>query len=82
MYTPVNPSFTILKWGLRGSKLYRHVFVMLKFNSVNRKDTFTNIHTAMPDELQISINLEMCPFYPKYLDRQVGALEGMYNIAY
>ena len=28
MYTPVNPSFTIWKWGLRGSKLYRHVFVM------------------------------------------------------
>ena len=30
MYTPVNPSFTIKKWGLRGSKLYRHVFVMTK----------------------------------------------------
>ena len=28
MHTPVNPSFTILKWGLRGSKLYRYVFVM------------------------------------------------------
>ena len=28
MYTLVNPSFTIQKWGLRGSKLYRHVFVM------------------------------------------------------
>ena len=28
MYTPVNHSFTIEKWGLRGSKLYRHVFVM------------------------------------------------------
>ena len=28
MYTPVNPSFTILKCGLKGSKLYRHVFVM------------------------------------------------------
>ena len=28
MYTPVNPSFTKLKWGLRGSKLYRHVFVI------------------------------------------------------
>ena len=28
MYTPVNPSFTIYKCGLRGSKLYRHVFVM------------------------------------------------------
>ena len=28
MYTPVNPSFTILKWGLKGYKLYRYVFVM------------------------------------------------------
>ena len=28
MYIPVNPSFTIEKRGLRGSKLYRHVFVM------------------------------------------------------
>ena len=29
MYTPVNPSFTIQKWGLRGSKSYRYVFVMV-----------------------------------------------------
>ena len=29
MYTPVNPSFIIQRWGLRGSKLYRYVFVML-----------------------------------------------------
>ena len=28
MYTPVNPSFIIWKWGLMGSKLYRRVFVM------------------------------------------------------
>ena len=28
MYTPVNSSFTIWKWGLRGSKLYRYVFAM------------------------------------------------------
>ena len=28
MYTPVNPNFTVWKWGLRGSKLYRYVFVM------------------------------------------------------
>ena len=28
MYIPVNPSFTTLKWGLRESKLYLHVFVM------------------------------------------------------
>ena len=25
---PINPSFTIYKWGLRGSKLFRCVFVM------------------------------------------------------
>ena len=31
MYTPVHPSFTIKRWGLRGSKLYRHVFVMACF---------------------------------------------------
>ena len=30
--TPVNPSFIIQKWGLRGSKLYRHVFVMALFD--------------------------------------------------
>ena len=29
MYTPVNPSFIIYKWGLWGSKLYKHVFVMV-----------------------------------------------------
>ena len=28
IYTPVNPSFTMWKWGLRGSNFYRHVFVM------------------------------------------------------
>ena len=28
MHTPVNPSFTLYKWGFRGSKLYSHVFVM------------------------------------------------------
>ena len=26
---PVNPSFTIEKWSLRGSNLYRNVFVMV-----------------------------------------------------
>ena len=34
MYTPINPSFTILKWGLRGSKLYRLVFLMTFLNFV------------------------------------------------
>ena len=32
MYTPVNHSFTILKWSLRGSKLYRHVLVMVSLS--------------------------------------------------
>ena len=37
MYTPVNPSFTILKWALRGSKLYRYVFVMVKKSETERQ---------------------------------------------
>ena len=28
MYTPVNPSCTIIKWAVRGSPLHGHVFVM------------------------------------------------------
>ena len=28
MYTPVNPSFTVKKWALRGPKLDGYVFVM------------------------------------------------------
>ena len=36
---PVNPSFTIQKWGLRGSKLYRHVFVMVPEIWFFRKET-------------------------------------------
>ena len=47
MYTPVNPSLTILKWGLRGSKLYRHVFVMGSINATETKLTLCmlgNLH--------------------------------------
>ena len=32
VYTPVNPSFTILKWGVRGSSLQGLVFVMIMFD--------------------------------------------------
>ena len=28
MYTPVHPSFTVQKWGVRGYSLHGHVFVM------------------------------------------------------
>ena len=34
-YTPINPSFTMYKWGPRGSKLDRHDFVMLWHSSRN-----------------------------------------------
>ena len=27
-YTPTYPSFTLLKWGIRGYSLHRHVFLM------------------------------------------------------
>ena len=30
MFTPVNPSFTISKWGKKGSRLYSHVFMMCR----------------------------------------------------
>ena len=41
MYTPVNPSFTIQKWGLRGSKLYRRVFVMATANRQDDLDRYS-----------------------------------------
>ena len=31
MYTHVNPKFTVSKWDLTGSKLYRRVFVVYYF---------------------------------------------------
>ena len=39
MYTHVNSSFNIWKWGLRGSKLYRHVFVIDQTIRCPRADT-------------------------------------------
>ena len=45
MYIPVNPSFTIQKWGLRESKLYRRVFVM----------QITHTRTKMGDSVLLSL---------------------------
>ena len=42
MHTPVNPSFTIQKWGLRGSKLHMHVFVM-NYSGLARKVIYEGI---------------------------------------
>ena len=50
MYTPVNPSFTISKWGLRGSELYRHVFVMR-----NKKN---NVYSCKPQFYYIKMGFK------------------------
>ena len=36
MHTPVNPSFTIEKWGVRGSSLHGHVIMMNYLSIVKR----------------------------------------------
>ena len=42
MYTPVNTSFTIYKWGLMALKFYRYVFVMEEaMRHTNDKTTVT-----------------------------------------
>ena len=46
MYTPVNPSFTIEKWGLRGSKLYWHVFVMTYKDPIVMVCSYTELLTV------------------------------------
>ena len=53
MYTPVNPSFTIQKWGLSGSKYYRHVFVM--FVTKNKK---TNVYPCKPQIYYIKVGFK------------------------
>ena len=50
MYTPVNPSFTIQKWGLRRSKLYRHVFVMFVIMAFPG-----NLHAIKPSMARTSL---------------------------
>ena len=59
IYTPVNPSFTVWKWGLRGSKLYRHAFMMMLIWSIDytckrlwslRKHAYSNILKILPSK--------------------------------
>ena len=51
MYTPVNPSFTIKKWGLRGSKLYRYVVVMYVSHCVSSYNM--SLGTTIPKRLHV-----------------------------
>ena len=38
----VNPSFAIQKWGLWGSTLYRHVFIMALLFAFSAEETFSH----------------------------------------
>ena len=65
MSISVNPSFTIYKWSLRGSKLYRHVFVMKQTPHVKpltheRKRTATEEPSEQPTEKLLEEWVCMC----------------------
>ena len=65
MYTPVKPSFTIQKWGLRGSKLHRHVFVMwaIKMLSTLWRSTGRRLTAALrPAVKYLQWKAERLPF--------------------
>ena len=49
MYTPVNPSFTIKKWGVMGSSLHGHV-ILMNTNSFNQLVTNGFSHPYHLDE--------------------------------
>ena len=62
IYTPVNPSFTIWKWGLRGSKLYRHVFMMHLLNLYSMglvHRSMSSVHTFTLDYLPVLVKLKV-----------------------
>ena len=63
MYTLVNPSFTIKKWGLRGSKLYRHVFVMWTINSIYPKFSERQAWTNSVDPDQMPYKADVVTVY-------------------
>ena len=46
MYTPVNPNFTIQKWGVRGYKSYGHVTLMIIIN-ILRIIIVTGLHDLL-----------------------------------
>ena len=48
MYIPVNPSFTIYKWGVRGSGSHGHVIVMASFSELISSKTSCIIPDKTP----------------------------------
>ena len=51
MYIPVDPSFTIKKWSLRWSNLYRHVFMM------NTKYMFINLIKQLDKQAGLNVHI-------------------------
>ena len=62
MHIPVNPSFTILKWCFRGSKLYRYVFVI----GSNIKSFVFSLHIGTP-KLLTTVMLKFEQAHNNYL---------------
>ena len=97
MYTPVNPCFTVWKWGLRGSKLYRHVFVMYipiweKFSPLwiislfEIHGHFTSEQHIIEDTQEMHIT-KTClynfdPSKPPLLYSKTGVYKGIYYLSY
>ena len=52
MYTPVSLSFTIWKWGLWGSKLYRRVFLMDHYENTPVQIYWTFCHKTKKENYQ------------------------------
>ena len=70
MYTPVNPSFIIYKWGLRGSKFYRRVFVMFMTRK-EKENRYTfrgdNSIIVLPNKKHIVKGMNLVPLVNSFL---------------
>ena len=70
MYTPVNPSFTIYMWGVRGYKSHGHVILMLCLNCLR----------ATPPEIEQANHLHLweTPICKPRVDNNVASEQLIY----
>ena len=54
MYTPVNPSFTIYKWGLMGYTLHGHVILMYMYGVFDNFTSKQVIYTSNCKEIIVN----------------------------
>ena len=84
MYTPVNPSFTIEKWGLRGSKLYRHDEFLHRTGKVTGKVTesmraiWTYLLKSVYDNTIMSVTKYLPLAWPRPLHKRMRYCEGSF----